>query len=220
MQITIVKVGLVETIPTDKGRSYNKVEVLYRNERGEVQTKNLISFKNPGVFKEIQSAKEGDVFDVKSTKNDKGYFDWVSVSKSNGNTDNGTEVQAVAVQESAAKPTTVYGEKTTGKVTGSNYETPAERAARQVWIVRQSSISNATNILTANAGISGQPYTVGDVTAVAAALEQWVFRSDNPFNAQVAQKAADPVAVVVTPPKPRGRPKATAVEPVATTTVE
>ena len=54
------------------------------------------------------------------------------------------------------------------RVTGSNYETKEERAARQVYIIRQSSLSTAVELL-------GQGKSVADVIATAKQFEAYVF---------------------------------------------
>jgi hypothetical protein len=59
----------------------------------------------------------------------------------------------------------------------SNYETPEERAQRQVLIVRQSSLSSAVAMLTAGAKT---PPKVEDVLALASRLEGFVFGIKDP----------------------------------------
>ena len=57
------------------------------------------------------------------------------------------------------------------RVTGSNYETKEERAARQVLIVKQSSLSTAVSALAV--GAKSTP-SAADVIAYAKQLEQYV----------------------------------------------
>lgn len=65
------------------------------------------------------------------------------------------------------KPAAASGNST--RVTGSNYETKEERAARQVYIIRQSSISSAIDLLK-----DSKP-TVEGVLNVAKQFEEYIF---------------------------------------------
>ena len=56
-------------------------------------------------------------------------------------------------------------------MTGSNYETKEERAARQELIVRQSSLSNAVAILS----VGAKTLAKNDVLDLATDLSNWVF---------------------------------------------
>lgn len=128
MQISILSVSK-EYVKTAKG-GYNKAEVAYKDESGKVQGKKIMSFSNQKVFDLITAANTGDSFDIKSEKDDNGYWQWTAASPANGIT-----------STAQAAPT-----ETTGKgysAPKSNYETAEERAKKQVYIVRQSSITSA-----------------------------------------------------------------------------
>lgn len=77
--------------------------------------------------------------------------------------------------------------KTVSSSGGSTYETKEERAVKQRYIVRQSSISSAIELLTSN----GLESTVGDVLNVAKQFEAFVFgeklsgNTDQPANEYV-----------------------------------
>lgn len=118
-----------------------------------------MSFTNPDVFKKVQELT-GQTVDVELTKNDKGYTEWKSV-----NVGASSSVGATAPQSSNA----------TTRVSGSNYETKEERAARQVLIVKQSSLSNAVAILAT--GAKTTPKT-DEVIKLAQELADWVFETD------------------------------------------
>mgnify|MGYP003349485393 FL=1 len=160
MLITLVDVSTPQVTKTAKGQ-YQAIEVSYKNEQGQIQGKKLMSFSNPTVFKAIQEFAKGDVLNVEAVKDDQGYWQWKAVQKSDGS-------EPVTTARPAA---------TGGKVTGSNYETPEERAKRQVYIVRQSSISSAIDLLKSN----GNDVKVDNVLEVAKQLENYVFgNSDTP----------------------------------------
>jgi hypothetical protein len=134
MIIEIVNVT-ISTIPTVKG-SYQVADVAYKNKtfQDKLEGKKVMDFVNKEVFKVLKDAKFGDNFDVTRVKNDKGYWDWTALTSSS----NGNGMDPVNVPTNQT-PIMVKGNPSPK----STYETPEERAARQVLIVRQSSISSA-----------------------------------------------------------------------------
>lgn len=154
---------------TKNGRSYQSMEVTYKNDSGQVQSKKLMSFSNPDVFKQAKEWKKGDVVDVNTQKDDNGYWQWVSIG-----------LDAIAqASTSSSSP------KATTRVTGSNYETKEERAQRQVMIVRQSSISSAITALTAE----GKRPSVAEILGMAKEFENFVM--DNNSSDSVADMEDD-----------------------------
>jgi len=122
---------------------------------GKTSTRNVVSSKK-FVYPILSKAQAGETFEVTEAKNDKGYDEFVSAKKADGS-------QAVAASSS--------GNKTASPTPRSTYETPEERAARQVYIIRQSSLSNATAILS----VGAKSLKVSDVIATAKELEDFVF---------------------------------------------
>lgn len=153
MKIEIVAISEEQKTGTN-GKSYTQLEVVYKNDQGAAQTKKIMSFTNPGVFKALKEAKSKDILDVTAVKNEKsGYWDWTAVNKGgNDSTQTGNT-----------------------KVVGSNYETREERQQRQVYIIRQSSVASAVNLLTTNA--KSTP-SVDEVIEVARKIESYVFSTD------------------------------------------
>jgi hypothetical protein len=123
-----------------------------------------MSFSNPSVFNHIKNLGKGDAVNVTTTKDDQGYWQWTAI---------GGDAPA---QESTNKPAAAGVNRTTG----SNYETKEERAARQVYIVRQSSISAAIGALTI--GAKSVP-TSDSILALAKEFEAYVFSKDEPKTA-------------------------------------
>ena len=151
MQITVIDVT-ENTKKSESGRTFQQLEVAYKNEQGQPQLKKLISFSNPNVFKAAKDWVKGDVVNVTTVKNEKtGYWDWI-----------GLEGDGIVAENKPASGTSG------ARVTGSNYETKEERAARQVFIIRQSSLSTAVELL-------GQGKSVADVIATAKQFEAYVF---------------------------------------------
>jgi hypothetical protein len=150
MLINIVDVGAPNTHAAKNGRSYQSIEVTYKDEQGQVKNKKLMSFSNPSVFNHIKGLAKGDQINLRTEKDAAGYWQWTGI---------GDDAPAGTAQ---AKPATG------GRVTGSNYETKEERAARQILIVRQSSLSSAVELL-------GTGKSVADVIATAKQFEAYVF---------------------------------------------
>lgn len=150
----------IEVIGVDvenKGK-WTMAKVAYKGPDGKIEGKNLVSFDNKEVYKLLCDAKQGDLFDVKSEKNDKGHWNWVEASPAGKNT-------GAAGTAGAAKQAS--------QTARSTYETPEERAKRQVYIVRQSSVSAAIALAEANGGEA--PITEEDIINSARKFEAYVF---------------------------------------------
>ena len=155
MLINIIDVGQPNTHAAKNGRNYQSIEVTYKAENGQVANKKLMSFSNPSVFNHIKGLSKGAVLNVTTTKDAAGYWQWTGIGDDN------------VADTTQTKPAATGG----GRVTGSNYETKEERAARQVYIIRQSSISSAVELL-------GQGKSVDEVLSVAKQFEAYVFAKD------------------------------------------
>ena len=178
MQVNVVDVSNLNTHTAKNGRQYQSVEVMYKNDQGQAQNKKLMSFANPAVFKAAQEWQKGDVIHVSTEKDANGYWQWTAVGGADDTTDTGSS-SAPATQGNAAKPAT--------RVSGSNYETKEERAARQVMIVRQSSLSNAVATL----GIEGSKATANDVITLAKLYEQFVLAGEALETPDYTQEPSD-----------------------------
>ena len=137
----------VKGIEDESKGKYNQLTVDYVDVgSGKEHTYKLMSFVNKDAYLLLKSAKIGDTFFVVTNKNDKGYWQWDQVSRE-------------AVQPKA---------NTSPR---STYETPEERAQKQIYIVRQSSLTNAIALL-------GSKAKVDHVISVARQFEQYVFGLD------------------------------------------
>ena len=161
MQVNVVGVSSLNTHQAKNGRQYQSIEIMYKNDQGQAQSKKLMSFANPAVFKAAQNWAKGDVIHVSTEKDANGYWQWTAVGTADTTTDNRGD------DSSAAAPTQA---KAATRVSGSNYETKDERAARQVMIVRQSSLSNAVATL----AIEGSTASANDVISLAKLYEGYV----------------------------------------------
>lgn len=160
MQIQVISTS-VETKPTAKG-SYQQLEVVYKNltYQGKVESKKIMSFgAGAKAFTTLSAAGNGGTFDITVVKNAAGYNDW---------TDCVTAVAGAAPAQATAVP----GGKASTPVK-STYETPEERAQRQVLIVRQSSVSSA---LTLHAMGAKSPPKLDEVLDTAQKISDFVFQ--------------------------------------------
>lgn len=162
MRVKILDVS-VENVVKGKSR-YSKAAVAY-SYNGEARTQNIMSFVNPGVWKTITDpAIIGTEVEVNLTKNAAGYNEWAGIGEA-GN----------APQAAPSAGTAPSGSPGNTRVTGSNYETPAERAQRQVYIVKQSSISAAVALASNNK----EKASPAEIIASAQVFVDYVFDTDN-----------------------------------------
>src|SRR3990167_10443937 len=160
----------------NKGK-YRVANVAYKNPDGAVEGKKVLSFgPSKDVFKIVSEAQPGDKFVIESRKipgkDGQEFWNWV-----------GCEAAGTSVGEASANSTSSLGQVRVGSSTGtkvgstsprSTYESPEERAKKQVYIVRQSSISNAIEFLTGT-GKQRSVVNVSDVLELAKQFEDFVF---------------------------------------------
>lgn len=162
MKIQVLSVK-IETKPTSGSGSYQLADVAFKNLTfGKVEGKKVISFgANAQAFSVISTAQPGDIFEVEVSKNDKGYNDWVKVTKDNGDVPSETKQAAPGFQRGSS----------TAQPARSTYETPEERAKKQIYIVRQSSISAAIATLS----VGSKSVKPDEVVSLARQYEAYVF---------------------------------------------
>lgn len=168
IQISILSANQVAHPTKTPGKTTPKLDLAYKNLtfQGKVEGKALFSFgAQEGAYKALLGANHGDVFDIEVVKNTAGYNDWVSAKKSDG-----------SASSSASTTTTGAGTPKTGSTytasPKSSYPTDEERAKTQVYIVRQSNITAAINLLSVGAKTSPK---LEDVIATAKKFEDHVF---------------------------------------------
>lgn len=164
--IEVVNANVVQK--TNKaGKPYNIVDLAYKNQSfgGKIEGKQIMDFAEKAAFATISNAPAGSVFTVERQKDNNGFWKWVSVTEG-------------ANAAPAAKPAFgVSAPAPTSKTPKSTYETPEERAARQVMIVRQSSISSAVALAAANAKTKVHPE---EIIEVAKKFEAYVMGHNEP----------------------------------------
>ena len=153
MKLSIISVNVAPKTSA-AGKPYQNAEVIYKNlDSGKVENKNINQYSK--VFKQVSEAQAGQVFAVKVEKDDKGYWQWIGFDRQLG--------EAAAPGNNAAPaPAARQG----------TWETPEERAQKQVYIIKQSSLSNAIETLSIGAK---SPPTKEAVLALAQYYTDWVF---------------------------------------------
>ena len=133
--------------------AYKGSKIIYKDVEGKVKEKAFHenTFKyNKAFEKELHALSAGDSF-VATLEKKGEYWNWLAIKKSTGET------------PTMAKPAATS--------TGSNWETAEERKNKQVYIIRQSSISAALKVLELN---GNKKISVKDVTLLADELTNWV----------------------------------------------
>ena len=159
-----INIEVVRVEIESKGK-YQAASVIYKGQDGKVDNKKLVSFANKEVFKTFSQAQPGDMFEVGLEKDTNGYWQWTSASAVGKN-----------VGGASSGPTSV------GRASPkSTYETPEERAVKQVYIVRQSSISNAVALLKD----AKRQVSADEVIATAREFEKYVFEQESVVEPEV-----------------------------------
>ena len=160
-----INIEIVRVEVENKGK-YQQASVIYKGSDGKVANKSVVSFVNKEVYAKLKDAQPGDLFEVESEKDDKGYWQWTGVVAAGKNVGGKADGTLPAV----------------GKVSPrSTYETPEERASKQIYIVRQSSISASIALLK---DVKHTP-SVEEVIETAKAFEKYVFSQEPLIEAEV-----------------------------------
>lgn len=167
MIITIVNVSAPESRGT-----YQFVEVVYKDDQGRVNNRKVMSFgKTAQTFKDIQGYSSGEQVEVQTVretgKDGQPYNNWVAVGPVGS-------LGTAPAQEASPRPA---ANAAPAARSGGNFETPEERAKKQVYIVRQSSIGAAINLLSNGAKV---PPNIDAVLNAAKQFENYVFGLDVP----------------------------------------
>ena len=139
------------------------VDCVYTYKGKEASKKLPLWGPHAPVGETIKSSSTGDLFEIETTKNDRGFSDWTKATYKGS--DQGSAEPSVETNTSRPLP---------GRSSGNSYPSVEERARTQVYIVRQSSISAAVEILKSR----GEPFGVAEVTEEAARLVKWVMDTD------------------------------------------
>lgn len=159
IRVKIIEVN-IEQVKNGKNM-YEKATVVHTG-NGQRREQKIMSFSNPAVFKTVQRMQPGEEYDVEITKNDAGYNQWAKITRCTDNVEDLPEAPASAPRSAPAARTNV-----------STYETPEERKIKQMYIIKQSSISNALDYLKAT-NPAGE-FGVSDVVNIAQEFVDFVY---------------------------------------------
>lgn len=128
MQIEILKAGEVR-----KEGKYFKFELTYSRD-GKPSNRTLVAVGDTKpVFEVLKDSKQGEVYEIDLRK-DGEYYNWIGCTKG----------EALAVKGTSPVPA---GTTSTSSFKSTNtYETPDERAKKQVYIARMSALAQAVSI--------------------------------------------------------------------------
>ena len=169
MQIEIVNVS-TSHVPTPKG-GYMVADVAYKNKsfQDKLEGKKVMDFANKDVYNKPTKATFGETFEVTRQKSaDDKYWNWIALNPAGS--------VPAEIPNAVASPTSggYAAPLKQGNVTPkSTYETAEERAARQVLIVRQSSLGHALEYAATNK-IKDET----EVLALASRFSDWVFQKE------------------------------------------
>ena len=159
MQINVIAVNN-QTVPTAKG-SYQKLEVTYKEvQGGKVGSRNIMSFvqESKKAFEALSTASNGETFNIsmvkQAGKDGKEYWVWTDAQRGTAAASTGAAPQAATT------------------VAKGSWETSEERAARQVYIIRQSSLANAIAALSVGSKTAPKE---ADILQLAKKFENFVF---------------------------------------------
>lgn len=156
MRIQILSVE-ISTKVSKAGKNYQNAEVAFKNfDTGKVESKNITQYSK--IYKLLAEAQAGQTAEIGVVKNDGGYWEWDSFKRIVM-----TEQEKTAVDVPNVKAANVVAAKST-------YETPEERAKKQIYIIKQSSLANAITFL----GGSTTGATLDEVLRVAQVMSDWV----------------------------------------------
>ena len=171
-QVEIINVQS-STKPAKNG-TYTQLDVAYKRlDTGKIEGKKIMSFTNKDVFSTLSKATTGNVFDVTTEKVGE-YWQWIEVNAASGGSATSDAPQAKSFSSPTPK---------------STYETPEERAKRQILIVRQSSLAQAVEILSVNPG--KDKLQLGDVLQMADKLVDWVLNETKPVSMSIEDMEDD-----------------------------
>lgn len=149
----VISVNMNMQAKKQDGGVYPAWQLIFSDRDGKVKdiTKHINGLKyTPGLKEGLESLQPGDAFTAVIEKN--GAYN---------------EVKQIVKGEFTPVAT-----PTSGKVTGSNYETPDEREWNRVRIVRQSTLAQAVNVLKTDKTVPN----VDEVLALASKFEEFVNR--------------------------------------------
>lgn len=146
----------IEEVRNGKNK-YDKAEVVYSS-NGQNRTQKIMSFSNPAIFAQVRKMVSGETYDVEVVKNDAGFNQWAKIVATSG--------EAAPVADGKPAPA--------GRTSVSTYETAEERKIKQMYIIKQSSISSAIEF-SKHPQFAGAKVSVEDLLVTAQQFVDFVY---------------------------------------------
>lgn len=137
-QITIKVIDVeVGNAITKSNKPYEFLELTFKNLsfEGKAETKKIMPFGSKEVFNTLKNAQKGTVYTVLREKSPDGFWNWIGIVEGE---------ETIETSQKDNKP------QSTAQVVKSSFESPDERAKKQLYIIRQSSLTNAVNTAVAS----------------------------------------------------------------------
>lgn len=176
---TVISVSAETDVKKNGGGTYKGWELVYKSDGGDVRTiaKPVQGLRfNQGLKTMLGELQVGDQFTLEQEKNAQGFYDVKSIVK--GWSAGSPSLPSAPTQKSTASAPSPYQAR--------DFETKEERTLRQRLIVRQSSLTAATAVLT----VGAKTVDKEAVKALAEEFYEWVFQAPNPMQA-IAEMADD-----------------------------
>jgi hypothetical protein len=175
MKFKVLEIGEIVT-KQGKNKPYQVFELSYKDlDYDKVNTRQIMSFTP--VFVGLSKAGPGSIFTVDVEKDKNGYNQWTNLAEA-----------GFAAPEKAADEAT--GAKVAGRpatAARSSYETAEERAAKQILIVRQSSVAQAVALICA-AGTKADTPDVDKVFDIADRIVAYVFDTQEEIQKELDER--------------------------------
>lgn len=171
MIIQVIAVDL-QSAKSKAGKDYELVEVTYKNKsfQDKVESKKHNQYGDKNVFNTLKGAKNGEVYTISRNKDDNGYWQWVGISEG---ADSSPSQPAASNNRAASSAPAANSAPTAAP--RSNFESQEERAKKQVYIIKQSSLSTAVSALKTDK----KAPSAEEVIDYAKQLEAYVFGVDS-----------------------------------------
>lgn len=172
-QITITLLGPVVVNQPNAAKKYKQMTVTHQEDgKDKPEGKKIFDFATPKeVWDTLLAAKPGDRFQIDRQKDEKEgkYWEWKAIrpASSGASSASAPAQSTVSVSNNLANPA---GGATTTRV--GSWETPEERAQKQIYIVRQSTINAAIEYFKS---IGSTTHTERNVLQTARDFEDYVF---------------------------------------------
>lgn len=176
-QISIINITVIPST-TKAGKPYEQLEVVYKDlsYNDTVKSKKIMPFgDSKNVFDALKGSTNGQVFDVQVVKNQAGFNDWIAATP--GVAGQGSAASPAPAQAPGRSSIGQQGPAASSPVRANTFETPLERSAKQIYIIRQSSLSTAASALVTGAKSAPK---ASELIAYAKELESYVLATQEP----------------------------------------